>query len=269
LQRAGWHVVYEERARAWTEAPATLAQLYKQRYRWSYGTMQAMWKHRRAVLDGGPSGRMGRVGLPFLALFGIGLPLVAPVMDILMLYGLTFWEKTETLYAWLGMLLLQLVTAAIAFRFDRESLRPLWTLPLQQLAYRQLMYLVLIQSVMSAMTGARLRWHKLHRTGLPGGTEPARTEPARTEPAGGVAAVPVARAPEHGLAAARTPPPARIRSSATVPAQSRPEPPRPEQAQPAHARPEQARTERTGDPWRSRGGPLSVDDLNWPPPGRP
>jgi cellulose synthase/poly-beta-1,6-N-acetylglucosamine synthase-like glycosyltransferase len=35
LCRAGWWVVYEEKARAWTEAPATLGQLWKQRYRWS------------------------------------------------------------------------------------------------------------------------------------------------------------------------------------------------------------------------------------------
>lgn len=51
LHRAGWNVVYAERARAWTEAPASLRQLWKQRYRWSYGTMQAMWKHRGATLD--------------------------------------------------------------------------------------------------------------------------------------------------------------------------------------------------------------------------
>jgi cellulose synthase/poly-beta-1,6-N-acetylglucosamine synthase-like glycosyltransferase len=60
--RAGWHVVYEETARAWTEAPATLGQLWRQRYRWSYGTMQSMWKHRRAVVSRGPSGHFGRVG---------------------------------------------------------------------------------------------------------------------------------------------------------------------------------------------------------------
>ena len=65
LCRAGWRVVYEERAKAWTEAPTTLEQLYRQRYRWSYGTMQAMWKHRKALTDSGDSGRFGRVGLPF------------------------------------------------------------------------------------------------------------------------------------------------------------------------------------------------------------
>jgi hypothetical protein len=64
------------------------------------------------------------------------------------------------------MLILQLFTAAVAFRFDRESMRPLWRLPLQQFAYRQLMYLVLIQSATTALTGGRLRWHKLQRAGL-------------------------------------------------------------------------------------------------------
>jgi cellulose synthase/poly-beta-1,6-N-acetylglucosamine synthase-like glycosyltransferase/peptidoglycan/xylan/chitin deacetylase (PgdA/CDA1 family) len=177
--RAGWKVVYEERARAWTEAPATLEQLYKQRYRWSYGTMQAMWKHRRSVFDRGPSGRFGRVGLPFLALFGIALPLLAPVCDVLLVNGLVFWKLQETVIAWLGMLALQLFTAAVAFRFDRESLKPLWRLPLQQFAYRQLMYLVLLQSVTTALTGGRLRWHKLHRAGLaPRTVEAAPARPA-------------------------------------------------------------------------------------------
>jgi len=57
IHRAGWRVVYQETARAFTEAPATLGQLWMQRYRWSYGTMQAIWKHRSAVRDSGPSGR--------------------------------------------------------------------------------------------------------------------------------------------------------------------------------------------------------------------
>ena len=49
----------------------------------------------------------------------------------------------------------------VAFRLDREPLRPLWALPLQQFVYRQLMYLVLIQSAITALTGGRLRWQKL------------------------------------------------------------------------------------------------------------
>src|SRR4051812_49651431 len=76
LCRAGWRIVYEERAKAWTEAPATLEQLYRQRYRWSYGTMQAMWKHRRAPLASGGAGPFGRVGPPVPAPPRGALPLL-------------------------------------------------------------------------------------------------------------------------------------------------------------------------------------------------
>ncbi|WP_239117491.1 bifunctional polysaccharide deacetylase/glycosyltransferase family 2 protein [Paractinoplanes ferrugineus] len=226
LCRAGWRVVYEERAKAWTEAPTTLEQLYRQRYRWSYGTMQAMWKHRRALRDPGPSGRFGRVGLPFLALFGVVLPMLAPVVDLMLLYGLVFWELRETLLAWFGMLALQLFTAAVAFRFDKEPMVPLWRLPLQQFAYRQLMYLVLMQSFTTAMTGGRLRWHKLHRAGLAQRSElldmplpapaPARLDPgpptiiaprsgSDDRASGRVAAMPVEFDPED-LPSAGSPP---------------------------------------------------------------
>ncbi|MER7457214.1 glycosyltransferase [Micromonospora sp. NPDC126480] len=165
--RAGWRVVYEERARAWTEAPATLPQFWRQRYRWSYGTMQAMWKHRRAVFDHGASGRFGRFGLPVLALFGVVLPLLGPVLDLMAVYGLVFLGTTETAVAWLAMLAVQALTALVAFRLDRERLAPLLTLPLQQFAYRQLMYLVLVRSTITALTGTRLRWRKLKRAGDP------------------------------------------------------------------------------------------------------
>ncbi|WP_406069673.1 glycosyltransferase [Micromonospora sp. NBC_01638] len=163
--RAGWRVVYQDRARAWTEAPATVRELWRQRYRWSYGTMQAMWKHRGAVFDRGASGRFGRFGLPMLALFGVVLPLLGPVLDLLALYGLFFLDTTKTAVAWVAMLVVQAATAAVAFRLDRERIRPLLTLPIQQFAYRQLMYVVLARSVVTAVTGSRLGWRKLKRAG--------------------------------------------------------------------------------------------------------
>ncbi|MEV1329769.1 glycosyltransferase [Micromonospora costi] len=177
--RAGWRVVYEKRARAWTEAPASLTQLWRQRYRWSYGTMQAMWKHRRAMREGGASGRFGRVGLPMLALFGVVLPLLGPILDLMAVYGLFFLGTSDTAKAWLVMLAVQAVTAVVAFRLDRERLLPLLALPLQQFAYRQLMYLVLLRSTVTALTGTRLRWRKLKRAGDPAD---------RRAPAGGDAA---------------------------------------------------------------------------------
>ncbi|CAM5731232.1 Glycosyltransferase OS=Streptomyces alboniger OX=132473 GN=CP975_13395 PE=4 SV=1 [Streptomyces alboniger] len=51
--------------------PGSLKQLWSQRYRWSYGTMQALWKHRKSLTDKGPSGRFGRVGMPLVVVFQI------------------------------------------------------------------------------------------------------------------------------------------------------------------------------------------------------
>ena len=165
IHRAGWRVVYEESARAYTEAPATVRQLWRQRYRWSYGTMQAMWKHRHAVRDSGASGRFGRRGLPFIAMFSVVLPLLAPLIDLMAVYGLLFLDREITALGWLAMLVVQILTAVLAFRLDREKLRPLWTLPLQQIVYRQIMYLVLLHSALAAVAGRRLSWQKMHRTG--------------------------------------------------------------------------------------------------------
>ncbi|MFB7667387.1 bifunctional polysaccharide deacetylase/glycosyltransferase family 2 protein [Kitasatospora sp. NPDC056138] len=161
----GWRVVYAERARAWTEAPASMQQLWSQRYRWSYGTMQAMWKHRRAVFDRGPAGRFGRVGLPLVVLFGVLAPLLAPLIDLFLLYGVFFVDAPSTLGAWAAVLLVQGGLAWYAFRLDGEKPWHLVTLPVQQVVYRQLMYLVLLQSSITAVTGGRLRWQKLRRTG--------------------------------------------------------------------------------------------------------
>jgi len=165
LHRAGWRVVYQEHARAWTEAPGTLGQLWKQRYRWSYGTMQALWKHRRSLIDRGPSGRFGRVGMPLVVLFQIVTPLFAPLIDLFTLYGVIFVDPVRSLAAWGALLLVQMLGAAYAFRLDRERYRALAVLPLQQIVYRQLMYLVLLHSCVTAATGALLPWQKLKRTG--------------------------------------------------------------------------------------------------------
>ncbi|MFF0430246.1 bifunctional polysaccharide deacetylase/glycosyltransferase family 2 protein [Streptomyces sp. NPDC004520] len=165
LCRAGWRVVYEESAIAWTEAPSTVRQLWKQRYRWCYGTLQAMWKHRRAVVESGQSGKLGRRGILYLLLFQTVLPLLAPLVDVFAVYGLLFQDPGQALGVWLGFTAVQVGTAVYALRLDRERFEPIWTLPLQIVVYRQLMYLVVVQSVVTALLGSRLRWHRMQRTG--------------------------------------------------------------------------------------------------------
>ena len=164
IGRAGWEVVYAEEARAWTEAPSTLAALWRQRYRWSYGTMQAVWKHKAAIWRRGEQ-RIGRRAIPYLVLFQILLPTLAPLVDLFALYGVVFLDPLPVLAYWVAFNLVQLAQGWYAFRLDGESPRPLWAVPLQQFVYRQLMYLVVIESIISALRGTRLRWQHAERTG--------------------------------------------------------------------------------------------------------
>ncbi|GAA3736664.1 cellulose synthase/poly-beta-1,6-N-acetylglucosamine synthase-like glycosyltransferase/peptidoglycan/xylan/chitin deacetylase (PgdA/CDA1 family) [Spinactinospora alkalitolerans] len=185
VNRAGWRVVYEERARGWTEAPSTLRQLWRQRYRWSYGTMQSLWKHRRAFVERGASGRFGRIGLGNIAVFQVLLPVLAPLIDVFTLYGVLFLDPAKTLLAWCAVLALQLAGGVYAFRLDRERMWPLLVLPLQQFVYRQLMYAIVLKSVVTAITGKRMGWRKLQRIGglrALAGEEAANTD--RRHPAG-------------------------------------------------------------------------------------
>jgi len=126
--------------------------------------MQSVWKHRGAFLRRS-AGRIGRIGLPYLLLFQIARPLLAPLIDLFALYGILFLDPVPVLAYWFGFTLLILVQGAYAFHLDRERPWPLVALPLQTFAYRQLMYLVVLQSVASAVQGLRLRWQHVERSG--------------------------------------------------------------------------------------------------------
>lgn len=178
IGRAGWRIVYQDTAVTWTEAPTTVRQLWQQRFRWTFGTMQAIWKHRKAIVQRGPAGRMGRFGLLHVALFQILLPVAAPVIDVFLLYGLLFLDPTTTVLLWCSMLVVQGLAAAFAFGMDRESKEPLWLLPAQQLLYRQLMYVVLVQSLIAAASGIRVRWQHMRRVGVLTGMASQRVDDA-------------------------------------------------------------------------------------------
>jgi hypothetical protein len=117
------------------------------------------------MVEGGPGRRLGLVGIPYMLFFQVLLPLVAPAIDIFALHGLLSGDVTRVAVVWLAFMGIQLATTAYALHLDGESMGPLWAQPLQQVFYRQLIYLVVIQSIVSAIAGARLPWHKLHRSG--------------------------------------------------------------------------------------------------------
>jgi cellulose synthase/poly-beta-1,6-N-acetylglucosamine synthase-like glycosyltransferase/peptidoglycan/xylan/chitin deacetylase (PgdA/CDA1 family)/spore germination protein YaaH len=177
IQREGFKVRFDQDAVAWTEAPDTMAGLAKQRFRWAFGTLQCLWKHRRVNLN--PHyGTLGLVAMPQVWLFQIILALVSPLVDLLLLYQIAraFMDYlqhgeqfnsanlmvTASYYA--VFMAVDLSAAAIAFFLEKKEDRSLlWWLMLQRFGYRQIMYYVVVKSVLKALQGRVVGWGKLER----------------------------------------------------------------------------------------------------------
>lgn len=179
IQRAGWTVHYDQYAVAWTEAPESFRALAKQRFRWAFGTLQCLWKHRRAIASGQPRG-LARIGLPQAMLFQILFAAISPVIDLALLISMAAtwfevhehgWAQTQTdvdkmLGYWLLFTLIDLLAGIIAFALERrEQWRLLWLMIPQRIGYRQVMYYVVIKALTQAARGLRIGWGKLERSG--------------------------------------------------------------------------------------------------------
>jgi cellulose synthase/poly-beta-1,6-N-acetylglucosamine synthase-like glycosyltransferase/peptidoglycan/xylan/chitin deacetylase (PgdA/CDA1 family) len=175
IRRLGWRISYEEEAIAWTEAPETAGALIRQRFRWTFGTLQSFWKHSDTLFRP-KHGTLGWIALPNIFVFQLVLPLISPVIDLmffgsLALWGLAQFRVTKLPQLWttadveksviffLGFLLIDVLTCALAFALEKKED---WTLLvpvlLQRFYYRQLMYVVLFRSVKEAVSGRPVGW---------------------------------------------------------------------------------------------------------------
>jgi peptidoglycan-N-acetylglucosamine deacetylase len=155
--------------------------LMRQRFRWSFGTLQAVWKHRAAFIR---NKAMGLFALPNILIFQMFLPLVSPFIDIMFLFGVGNYFKDryyhpestssasldKLLVFFLGFLLIDFVTSSVAFSLERRHpankgdgwlLFHIW---LQRFAYRQVFSVVLFKTVMRAIDGKPFNWDKIQRT---------------------------------------------------------------------------------------------------------
>src|SRR5271163_690494 len=100
IRRLGWSVSYEEEAIAWTEAPETPGALIRQRFRWTFGTLQSFWKHSDTLFR--PNfGTLGWIALPNIFVFQIALPLISPIIDLLFLGSVALWGMEKLHASWL------------------------------------------------------------------------------------------------------------------------------------------------------------------------
>ena len=184
LLQHGYRVEYDDRALAFTEAPINANGLMRQRFRWSFGILQAVWKHKAAFRRGG---KLGWIALPNILIFQILLPLVSPFIDIMFAVGAISYAINRHFHPdstnpadfyrlviyFLAFLIIDFLASAIAFLLERKEARQkedlflLSQVWLQRFAYRQLFSIVLFKTLKRAFDGRPFSWDKLERTSAP------------------------------------------------------------------------------------------------------
>jgi cellulose synthase/poly-beta-1,6-N-acetylglucosamine synthase-like glycosyltransferase/peptidoglycan/xylan/chitin deacetylase (PgdA/CDA1 family)/spore germination protein YaaH len=177
VQRAGWLVDFDPEARAYTEAPDTIKGLLKQRFRWSFGTLQCLWKHRPGLFD--PKRPvLGFFALPQIWLFQIFLTVAAPLIDLGAVWSIISaimthyshpveWSSDDlvrTMFYWCAFVLVDISAAMLGMALEKRApWADLIWLPVQRFGYRQMMYYVVVKAVITAIGGPRVGWGKLER----------------------------------------------------------------------------------------------------------
>jgi cellulose synthase/poly-beta-1,6-N-acetylglucosamine synthase-like glycosyltransferase/peptidoglycan/xylan/chitin deacetylase (PgdA/CDA1 family)/spore germination protein YaaH len=175
IRRHGWKIIYDEDAIGRTEVPDTMDTLIRQRFRWTFGTLQAVWKHRDAVFR--PRyGTLGWITIPNVFLFQIVLPLVSPIIDFLFLLSIVLWglaqfhfthvpplwtsdDVVRSLIFFAAFMVIDLFTCVVAFALEKhEDWTLLIPLLIQRFYYRQMMYVVLFRALKEAVQGRPVGW---------------------------------------------------------------------------------------------------------------
>ena len=165
LLTAGWHIVYEDRAIAYTEAPEQLHQLLKQRYRWTRGILQALRKHSGALLM--PRKRFAT----WVSLQSMMFEAIAwPIMNV---FGNSFFSVAAlaagapsfVLYWWLLLTWLDLAAALHTVAMEEEDLRLVPMAVLYRFFFITTVDVAKLCATVEEFLNVKMSWGKLQRAG--------------------------------------------------------------------------------------------------------
>ncbi|SNT06854.1 biofilm PGA synthesis N-glycosyltransferase PgaC [Geodermatophilus pulveris] len=163
LHRHGWRVEQADDAVALTEAPETVDALLRQRVRWVYGTLQAVWRHRDMVLR--PRyGWLGMLTMPMTVLTVLMPMVFTPFVAVVLVQMLAEQGPLPVLGYFAAFSLVYGLLAVVAVGLLRERPAHLLMVPLYRLIYEPLRAYLLYASLGTALRGVRLGWNKLART---------------------------------------------------------------------------------------------------------
>ncbi len=164
LHRMGFRIRYAPQAVAWTEAPETPETFVRQRFRWAFGTLQCLWKHRD-MLFALRHGALGWFSLPNAWFFNFVLVAIGLLVDLVLLGALLLNPTNPLLYIYFFTFIASdMVLAAVAYWIEREPLRQIWLILPMRVIYRPFFNYAVVKAILKALKGVWVGWGKLDRT---------------------------------------------------------------------------------------------------------
>jgi peptidoglycan-N-acetylglucosamine deacetylase len=155
--------VYVPGAVAWTEAPETVRTLSRQRFRWAYGTLQCLWKHRDMVFNW-KYRALGWFSLPSIWFFQIILVAITPAVDLFLILSLPFGAWRDLLPFVIVFLATDVILATLACILEHENVLQAWRIIPMRLIYRPMLSYCVWKAILRGVKGAWVSWGKLERT---------------------------------------------------------------------------------------------------------
>lgn len=172
----GYDVRTDNEALAFTEAPDNVKSLAKQRFRWAFGILQALWKHRRDMFKR-EHGSFSMFVMPAMWLYSIFFQAFSPIVDLAVIITLLNPHNVlPVLMYYAAFFVLDFSGSSIAFWLDKEDPKQLAWLFWQRFFYRQFMYYIILKSLVFAMSGRSVGWGKLDRKATAVATSAASIE---------------------------------------------------------------------------------------------
>jgi cellulose synthase/poly-beta-1,6-N-acetylglucosamine synthase-like glycosyltransferase len=172
---AGWHVAYEERAIAYTEAPEVFIDLVKQRYRWTRGILQALRKRSawlvapRRVQGGRRRGRGGSL-IWFSLLAMLFEAVLWPAMNVIgnllvAVIALSSGAPASVVSWWVLLTMLDVAAALYAVSIEGEDLGLVPYAVLYRFCFITMIDVAKLFATVEELARVRMTWGKLERAG--------------------------------------------------------------------------------------------------------
>jgi cellulose synthase/poly-beta-1,6-N-acetylglucosamine synthase-like glycosyltransferase len=158
-----WKIYYEPKSISYTEAPVTLQQLLKQRYRWTRGILQSIRKHKKLLFN--PTLNFAYTFILWVMSYEA---LIWPTMNIAVnaffIFAAVFFGFSHLLFFWwAGLAILDLVTALYCIAVEKEEFRLIWYAIIYRMFFILIIDICKTMSTIEEFLGIRMTWGKLDR----------------------------------------------------------------------------------------------------------